>query len=117
MVQNSIRLLVGSSHPELGVAIANRLGIKPSKVSCGKFSNEETSVTIGESLRDEDVFIVQTGHGEINDHLMEALIMISACKSASARRVTAVFPCYPYARQDKKDKVQAAAERGSRAKE
>lgn len=67
----------------------------------------ETSVTIGESVRDEDVFLVQSGCGEINDSLMELLIMIHACKTASARRITAVIPCFPYARQDKKDKSRA----------
>ena len=60
---------------------------------------------IGESVRGEDVFIVQSGCGDINDNLMEMLIMINACKIASSRRVTAVIPCFPYARQDKKDKV------------
>lgn len=63
------------------------------------------SVEIGESVRGEDVYIVQSGCGEINDNLMELLIMINACKIASACRVTAVIPCFPYARQDKKDKV------------
>ena len=63
------------------------------------------SVEIGESVRGEDVYIVQSGSGEVNDMLMELLIMINACKIASAVRVTAVIPCYPYARQDKKDKV------------
>lgn len=61
---------------------------------------------IGESVRGEDVYIVQSGSGEINDNLMELLIMINACKIASASRVTAVIPCFPYARQDKKDKVK-----------
>lgn len=56
-------------------------------------------------MRGEDVFIVQSGCGDINDNLMELLIMINACKIASAQRVTAVIPCFPYARQDKKDKV------------
>uniref|UniRef100_A0A4W3IM59 ribose-phosphate diphosphokinase n=1 Tax=Callorhinchus milii TaxID=7868 RepID=A0A4W3IM59_CALMI len=63
------------------------------------------SVEIGESVRGEDVYIIQSGCGEINDNLMELLIMINACKFASASRVTAVIPCFPYARQDKKDKV------------
>lgn len=63
------------------------------------------SVEIGESVRGEDVFIVQSGCGDVNDNLMEMLIMINACKIASSRRVTAVIPCFPYARQDKKDKV------------
>lgn len=64
---------------------------------------------IGESVRGEDVYIVQSGCGEINDNLMELLIMINACKIASSSRVTAVIPCFPYARQDKKDKVNSRA--------
>ena len=67
------------------------------------------SVEIGESVRGEDVYIVQSGCGEVNDMLMELLIMINACKIASACRVTAVIPCFPYARQDKKDKVKIAS--------
>lgn len=51
------------------------------------------------------MYIIQSGCGEINDNLMELLIMINACKIASSSRVTAVIPCFPYARQDKKDKV------------
>lgn len=62
-------------------------------------------------MRGEDVYIVQSGSGEVNDMLMELLIMINACKIASAVRVTAVIPCYPYARQDKKDKVSPGGER------
>ena len=62
-------------------------------------------VEIGESVRGEDVFIIQSGCGQINDNIMELLIMINACKIASAARVTAVMPVFPYARQDKKDKV------------
>lgn len=69
------------------------------------FFAQNFSVEIGESVRGEDVYIVQSGSGEINDNLMELLIMINACKIASASRVTAVIPCFPYARQDKKDKV------------
>ena len=65
------------------------------------------SVEIGESVRGEDVYIIQSGCGEINDNLMELLIMINACKIASAQRVTAVIPLFPYARQDKKDKSRA----------
>lgn len=69
--------------------------------------DENYSVEIGESVRGEDVYIVQSGSGEVNDNLMELLIMINACKIASASRVTAVIPCFPYARQDKKDKVMS----------
>ena len=71
-----------------------------------KFKQIYYSVEIGESVRGEDVYIVQSGCGEVNDNLMECLIMINACKIASADRVTAVIPCFPYARQDKKGKVR-----------
>ncbi|KAE9551264.1 hypothetical protein FO519_005521 [Halicephalobus sp. NKZ332] len=77
------------------------------KCSLKKFSNKETNVEINESVRGEDVYIIQSGCGEVNDNLMELLIMINACKIASAYRVTAVIPCFPYARQDKKDKSRA----------
>uniref|UniRef100_A0A671MSQ7 ribose-phosphate diphosphokinase n=1 Tax=Sinocyclocheilus anshuiensis TaxID=1608454 RepID=A0A671MSQ7_9TELE len=100
----NIKIFSGSSHPDLSQKIADRLGLELGKVVTKKFSNQETCVEIGESVRGEDVYIVQSGCGEINDNLMELLIMINACKIASASRVTAVIPCFPYARQDKKDK-------------
>ncbi|XP_053675188.1 ribose-phosphate pyrophosphokinase 1 isoform X1 [Anopheles nili] len=101
----NIKVFSGSSHPDLASRIVDRLGIDLGKVVTKKFSNLETCVEIGESVRGEDVYIVQSGSGEINDNLMELLIMINACKIASASRVTAVIPCFPYARQDKKDKL------------
>lgn len=103
----NIKVFSGSSHPDLAQKIVDRLGIDLGKVVTKKFSNMETCVEIGESVRGEDVYIVQSGSGEINDNLMELLIMINACKIASASRVTAVIPCFPYARQDKKDKSRA----------
>lgn len=85
-----------------------RLGIELTKVKIAQATNHETSIAIAESVRDEDVFIVQsTAPGEVNDGLMELLILINACKTASARRITAVIPNFPYARQDKKDKSRA----------
>uniref|UniRef100_A0A674I5G7 ribose-phosphate diphosphokinase n=1 Tax=Terrapene triunguis TaxID=2587831 RepID=A0A674I5G7_9SAUR len=101
----NIVLFSGSSHQDLSQRVAERLGLELGKVVTKKFSNQETSVEIGESVRGEDVYIIQSGCGEINDNLMELLIMINACKIASSSRVTAVIPCFPYARQDKKDKV------------
>ncbi|XP_060535036.1 ribose-phosphate pyrophosphokinase 1 isoform X2 [Cylas formicarius] len=103
----NIKVFSGTSHPDLAQRIVDRLGIDVGKVVTKKFSNLETCVEIGESVRGEDVYIVQSGCGEINDNLMELLIMINACKIASASRVTAVIPCFPYARQDKKDKSRA----------
>ncbi|KZV70796.1 phosphoribosyl pyrophosphokinase [Peniophora sp. CONT] len=104
---NSIKLLAGNSHPELAAAVSERLGAPLTPCTVTKFSNGETNVKISESVRDEDVFILQTSSGDVNDHLMELLILISACKGASARRITAVVPCFPYARMDKKDKSRA----------
>uniref|UniRef100_A0A915K0J3 ribose-phosphate diphosphokinase n=1 Tax=Romanomermis culicivorax TaxID=13658 RepID=A0A915K0J3_ROMCU len=103
----NIKIFSGNSHPDLALKICDRLQLDLSKVVANKFSNRETNVEIGESVRGEDVFILQSGCGEINDNLMELLIMISACKTASAERVTALIPCFPYARQDKKDKSRA----------
>lgn len=100
-----IKVFSGTSHPELAQRIVNRLGIEIGKVVTKTFSNFETCVEIGESVRGHYVYIIQSGCGEVNNNLMELLIMINACKIASASRVTAVIPCYPYARQDKKDKV------------
>ena len=107
MQQNSIKLLAGNSHPHLASLIAQRLGIRLTKVNVEKQSNKESLVVIQESVRDQNVFIIQTGSGDINTNIMELLFMISACKSASARKVTAVIPLFPYSRQDKKDKSRA----------
>ncbi|KAK7468983.1 ribose phosphate diphosphokinase subunit prs4, variant 3 [Stygiomarasmius scandens] len=104
---NSIRILTGNSHPELAQAVADRLNVPLVPCTVKKFSNGEIDVKIFESVRDEDVFIIQSGCADANDNLMELLILISACKTASARRITAVIPCFPYARMDKKDKSRA----------
>jgi len=104
---NTVRLLAGNSHPELAQAVAERLNVPLTPCTVKKFSNGEINVKISESIRDEDVFIIQSGCNDVNDNLMELLIMASACKGASARRITAVIPCFPYARMDKKDKSRA----------
>ncbi|KAJ0316866.1 hypothetical protein Brms1b_005247 [Colletotrichum noveboracense] len=83
---NDIKLLKGSSHGELSQKVAQRLGIPLAKTMSLNYSNQETSV------RDEDVFILQSSEpGNVNDGLMELLIMIHACRTASARRITAVI--------------------------
>merc|ERR1712230_300309 len=108
MATNSIKLLTGNSHGVLAKLVADRLGIELAKIMVLQYSNNESSISIGESVRDEDVFILQsTEPGNINDHIMELLILINACRTASARRVTAILPNFPYARQDKKDKSRA----------
>ncbi|KZT56555.1 ribose-phosphate pyrophosphokinase 2 [Calocera cornea HHB12733] len=101
---NSIKLITGNSHSKLAQDVADRLGILLVPTTVKKFSNGETNVKIGSSVRDEDVFIIQSSCPGVNDHFMELLILIHACKIASASRITAVIPCFPYQRQDKKDK-------------
>ncbi|KAL8711817.1 MAG: hypothetical protein Q9220_003761 [cf. Caloplaca sp. 1 TL-2023] len=87
-----VKIFSGSSHPWLVDAICERLGTQPAKCELKKFSNGETSVAIGTSVRDQDVFIVQSGSDRINDSLVELIIMISACKGGSAKSITAVMP-------------------------
>ncbi|QLL34407.1 hypothetical protein HG536_0G02680 [Torulaspora globosa] len=89
----------GGSHPELVKMICENLGIHPSSVQLGKFSNGETSISVNESVREKDVYVIQSGCGHVNDCFMELLILISACKTASASRVTAVMPYFCYSRQ------------------
>uniref|UniRef100_A0AAF5DAW2 ribose-phosphate diphosphokinase n=2 Tax=Strongyloides stercoralis TaxID=6248 RepID=A0AAF5DAW2_STRER len=103
----NIKVFGGSSHKGLTQKICSKLQLDVSKASLKKFANKETNVEIGESVRGEDVYIIQSGSGEVNDNIMELLIMINACKIASSCRVAAVIPCFPYARQDKKDKSRA----------
>ncbi|XP_039621815.1 ribose-phosphate pyrophosphokinase 2-like isoform X1 [Polypterus senegalus] len=104
----NITIFSGSSHQHLAKQIAEHLGLELGKVVTKKFSNQETCIEIGESVRGKDVYIIQSGCGEVNDNLMELFIMINACKTASASRVTAVIPCFPYARQDKRSKIEAS---------
>lgn len=92
-------ILGSTGHPELTKAICARLGMQEGAVDIKKFSNGETSVKIHNSVRGQDVYIISPGSGHVNDNLMEMLIMISACKTASAEKVTAVLPVFPYSRQ------------------
>jgi ribose-phosphate pyrophosphokinase len=78
----------GSSHTAFVDRICDRLGEKPGQVELRKFSNGETSVSIQTSVRNQDVFIVQSGSRKMNDSLMELLIMVSACKGSSAKSIT-----------------------------
>ncbi|KAF1992357.1 phosphoribosyl pyrophosphokinase [Aulographum hederae CBS 113979] len=102
------QIFAGSSHPVLVDQICDRLGQRPGRAELRKFSNGETSVQIQTSIRDQDVFIVQSGSSKINDSVMELLIMISACKSGSAKSITAVVPYFPYSRQSKKKSHRGA---------
>jgi ribose-phosphate pyrophosphokinase len=98
------RLMVfsGRSHPALAQRIAEQLGVELGEVELNTFSNGETYCRYCESIRGSDVFIVQTGSDPVDRNLMELLFMIQAAKLASAKRITAVVPWFPYSRQDRK---------------
>ncbi|KAJ7172363.1 phosphoribosyltransferase-like protein [Mycena filopes] len=105
---SGIKIFSGSSHPELAEIIARRIGLNLANADIGQRGlGGESTVRLVESVRDDDVYIVNTACGQINTGLMELCIMIHACKIASAKRITAVIPLFPYARQDKKDKSRA----------
>ena len=95
-------ILTGNANPSLAEKIAGHLGVKLCDAYVGHFNNGETQVMIGESIRGKDIFIIQPTSQPVNDSLMELLIMVDACKRASAHSVTAVVPYYAYARQDRK---------------
>jgi ribose-phosphate pyrophosphokinase len=100
------RLMVfpGRSHPDLAQSITEHLGVELGGVQLETFKNGETYCRYEESIRGSDVFIVQTGCIPVDQNLMELMFMIQAAKLASAKRITAVVPLYPYARQDRKAK-------------
>lgn len=99
---NRLRVFSGSANPELSREIATYLGIDLGPMLRKQFSDGELYVQIQESIRGNDVFLIQPCCHPVNDHLMELLIMIDACRRASARQVTAVLPYYCYARADRK---------------
>ncbi|UKZ82157.1 hypothetical protein TrVFT333_009941 [Trichoderma virens FT-333] len=101
-------IFAGNSCPALTGQICENLGMTPAKAELTQFSNGETSVRILTSVREKDVFVVQSGSPRINDSIMELLIMISACKGGSANKVTAVLPYFPYSRQSKKKSPRGA---------
>ena len=100
----NIKIFCGNSHPALAMQIASALGLPLGKAEVKTFSDGEISVSIGESVRGSDVFLVQSTCEPVNNNLMELLIMIDACRRASAGRITAVIPYFGYARQDRKAK-------------
>lgn len=103
MGNGSFKIFSGSSHPAFVKSICDYLGMKPGEREILQFSNQNIMVKILENVRGDDVFVVQTMAPPVSDMILEALIMIDALKQASAARVTAVLPYFPYARSDKKD--------------
>jgi ribose-phosphate pyrophosphokinase len=108
------RLLAGNSHIELAQKISQIIGIDLVKCKIDQFSNSEIRVLIDDgiasNLRNRDIVLIQTGSASnglsVNDILMETMIMIDACKRSSCGKIILIMPCFPYARQDKKDRAR-----------
>lgn len=98
-----LKLFSGNSNIPLSKEICDYLGLPLGKAVVSTFSDGEILVRIEENVRGMDVFVIQSCSDPVNTHIMELLIMIDACKRASANRITAVIPYYGYARQDRKD--------------
>ena len=102
--EKRLMVFAGRSHPALAAAMAEKLGVELGDVELGTFPNDETYCRYLESIRGADVFLVQTGCPPVDKNIMELLLMIQAAKLASAKRITAVIPWFPYSRQDRKAK-------------
>ena len=105
-IHGAIKIFAGNSSKKLAQAICEQLDLELGKMEVGKFSDGETAVNIKESVRGCDVFIIQSTNTPVNDNLMELLLIIDACKRASAMRITAVIPYFGYARQDRKARAR-----------
>ena len=100
----NIKIFCGNSNPDMAQTICEELGVPMGKCEVKRFADGEASVGLMETVRGADVFLVQSTCKPVNDSLMELLIMIDACRRASAGRITAVIPYFGYARQDRKAK-------------
>ncbi|WP_115727781.1 ribose-phosphate diphosphokinase [Actinomyces culturomici] len=100
--EKSLVLVSGRAHLELAQRVGEEIGCGLTQTTAYDFASGEIYVRFAESVRGSDVFVLQSMTGPINKWLMEQLLMIDAAKRASAKRITAVSPFYPYSRQDKK---------------
>lgn len=98
----TLKIMTGTSNPELAAAICNHLGCRLTPTMCETFSDGEIRIEIGDNVRGDDVFVIQPTNAPVNFNLMQLCLMLDALKRASAGRVTAVVPYYGYARQDRK---------------
>lgn len=105
-MNHPVKLFAGNSNPELAAAIAKKLGYELGKCTIKTFADGEVAVSIDESVRGCDVFVIQSTCAPVNNHLMELLIMADALRRASVNSITAVIPYFGYARQDRKSKVR-----------
>ena len=99
-----IKIFTGNSNPEFAKSVCQELWLPLGNSTVKTFADGEASVSLHETVRGADVFLIQSTCKPVNDHLMELLVMIDACRRASADRITAVIPYFGYARQDRKAK-------------
>ena len=102
-------VLTGNANPQLAHDIARHLMVPLGRAAVSRFSDSETTVELLDNVRGRDVFIVQPTSPPANDHLMELLVMVDACRRASAARITAVIPYFGYARQDRRPRAMRVA--------
>jgi ribose-phosphate pyrophosphokinase len=100
---DDIRIFSGTGSPELTQAICEYIGVRQARMTVTKFPNDNLFVKLEESVREQDVFLVQSLHRPLSDLIMELLLAIDACKRDSAGRITAVLPYFAYSRTDKRD--------------
>src|SRR5256885_15250360 len=103
-IEKNLMVFSGRAHPGLAAEVAEELGSGLVPTQAYDFANGEIYVRFEESVRGSDAFVIQSHTSPINEWIMEQLIMVDALKRASAKRITAIMPFYPYARQDKKHK-------------
>jgi ribose-phosphate pyrophosphokinase len=105
MDRSTMAVFTGSANPQLANDIARHLMVPLGRADLRRFSDGETTVELLENVRGRDVFIVQPTSPPANDHLMELLVMVDACRRASAARITTVLPYFGYARQDRRPRA------------
>lgn len=99
---NNMKLLTGASNPELAQKVAGYLGVPITPMDVKRFSDGEIFIEIKESVRGNDVYIIQSTCPPVNENLMELLIILDTCKRASAKSINVIIPYFGYARQDRK---------------
>ena len=105
----TLALFAGNANPQLAAEIARHLMTPLGRTSVGRFSDGEVNVELMDNVRGRDVFVVQPTCPPVNDHLMELLVMVDACRRASAARITAVVPYFGYSRQDRRPRATRSA--------
>ena len=107
-MQGNIKVFSGSAHPAFSARVCEHLGLPLGQSKVVRFSNQNMLVQIEENVREDDVFLIQSSCPPVSDGILEMLITIDALKHASAGRITAVIPYFPYSRSDKKDRPRVS---------